>query len=349
MAVRKTKNGKWLCECYPNGRKGKRHRKEFATKGEALAFEQYVIDEFNAKPWLGEKEDKRKLSEVLKQWYTLHGRTLTNGESTYSKLQFMCDCLGDPNASQLTPDMLAEYREKRMTGHYIHPKNKYRKGVAAATVNLDQRHLSSVFGALKKLNKWDLPNPAQGFPKLKTHQKELVFLEDEQIRTLLDSCCRSECKSLIHVVRICLATGARWGEAENLLGRQVRQYRILFSETKNKKNRTVPISKELYDTLPKKTGRLFDNCRWYFVKALREAGIELPERQCTHVLRHTFASHFMMNGGNILVLRDILGHSNINMTMIYAHFAPDHLEDAVSKNPLGRLKFGEQAGDEMAA
>ncbi|WP_159150688.1 tyrosine-type recombinase/integrase, partial [Klebsiella pneumoniae] len=43
------------------------------------------------------------------------------------------------------------------------------------------------------------------------------------------------------------------------------------------------------------------------------------------VLRHTFASHFMMNGGNILVLRDILGHSDIKMTMVYAHFSPDHL------------------------
>lgn len=51
------------------------------------------------------------------------------------------------------------------------------------------------------------------------------------------------------------------------------------------------------------------------------------------------ASHFMMNGGNILVLRDILGHSDIKMTMVYAHFAPDHLEDAVSKNPLYRLKW----------
>ncbi|WP_080090208.1 tyrosine-type recombinase/integrase, partial [Salmonella enterica] len=53
--------------------------------------------------------------------------------------------------------------------------------------------------------------------------------------------------------------------------------------------------------------------------------------------RHTFASHFMMNGGNILVLRDILGHSDIKMTMVYAHFSPEHLEDAVYKNPLNNL------------
>ena len=45
----------------------------------------------------------------------------------------------------------------------------------------------------------------------------------------------------------------------------------------------------------------------------------------------------MMNGGNILVLKEILGHSDIKMTMIYAHFAPKHLEDAVAKNPLTML------------
>jgi len=65
--------------------------------------------------------------------------------------------------------------------------------------------------------------------------------------------------------------------------------------------------------------------------------IQLIEGQKTHVLRHTFASHFMMNGGNILVLQRILGHANIRETMKYAHFAPDHLEEAAALNPLAIL------------
>lgn len=67
----------------------------------------------------------------------------------------------------------------------------------------------------------------------------------------------------------------------------------------------------------------------------------MPEGQYTHVLRHTFANNFMMNGGNILVLRDILGHSDIKMIMVYAHFAPDHPEDAVTKNPLYSLNYSQ--------
>lgn len=42
----------------------------------------------------------------------------------------------------------------------------------------------------------------------------------------------------------------------------------------------------------------------------------------------------MMNGGNILILQRVLGHTDIKMTMRYAHFAPEHLEDAVKLNPI---------------
>ncbi|OMW52054.1 hypothetical protein AQ810_10135 [Burkholderia pseudomallei] len=61
---------------------------------------------------------------------------------------------------------------------------------------------------------------------------------------------------------------------------------------------------------------------------VRDACIELPEGQLIHVLRQTFASHFMMNGGNILTLQRILGHSSLQMTMRYSHLAPDHLKEA---------------------
>jgi site-specific recombinase XerD len=45
----------------------------------------------------------------------------------------------------------------------------------------------------------------------------------------------------------------------------------------------------------------------------------------------------MMNGGNILVLQKILGHSSLVMTMRYAHLAPDHLKEARLLNPIAAL------------
>ncbi len=106
---------------------------------------------------------------------------------------------------------------------------------------------------------------------------------------------------------------------------------------KRNRNRSVPISPELYELIPKRglyEGKLFPPCYDAFEYAAENSGVKLPEGQLSHVLRHTFASHFMMNSGNILVLQRILGHSTITMTMRYAHFAPDHLDDAVRLNPL---------------
>lgn len=84
--------------------------------------------------------------------------------------------------------------------------------------------------------------------------------------------------------------------------------------------------------------RFFTTAYSAFIEALERTKIQLPNGQATHVLRHTFASHFMMNGGNILALQRILGHSSLQMTMRYAHLSPDHLSEARTLNPLTRWR-----------
>lgn len=68
--------------------------------------------------------------------------------------------------------------------------------------------------------------------------------------------------------------------------------------------------------------RIFSYAEGAFKEAIQRAGIELPDGQMTHVLRHTFASHFVMKGGNILTLQGLLGHRDLKTTMRYAHFRP---------------------------
>jgi integrase len=63
---------------------------------------------------------------------------------------------------------------------------------------------------------------------------------------------------------------------------------------------------------------------------LKLAGCHVPEKPW-HSLRHTFASHFMMAGGNILTLQKLLGHASIEQTMIYAHLAPDFMAAEVAR------------------
>lgn len=63
-------------------------------------------------------------------------------------------------------------------------------------------------------------------------------------------------------------------------------------------------------------------------KRLLMAKPDIPPNQAMHILRHTFASYFMMNGGNIIALQQILGHASIQQTMVYAHLSPDYLQNA---------------------
>jgi len=69
-----------------------------------------------------------------------------------------------------------------------------------------------------------------------------------------------------------------------------------------------------------------------FNAALRKSGLKKIR---PHDMRHTFASHFMMKGGNILTLQRVLGHSTLAMTLRYAHLAPDFMKDEMRKVSFG--------------
>nr|WP_244893537.1 tyrosine-type recombinase/integrase [Gilliamella apis] len=241
--------------------------------------------------------------------------------------------MDNPLANNFTAKQFTTYRQKRIEGE-IYRTDRI-KTVAPRTMNLELTYFKAMFNELIRLGEWQHKNPLELVRSFKTDEQEMAYLTKEQIQSLLNSCEQSSAKDLTIIVKICLATGARWSEAESLKSAQVKDGKITYINTKGKRNRTIPISEELFKQIPNKHGQLFTGCYSAFRSAIDRAGIELPDRQLTHVLRHTFASHFMMNGGNILVLQKILGHTDIKMTMRYAHFAPDHFEDAVRLNPLG--------------
>lgn len=333
MTICKSPSGTgWLVDIQPGGRGSKRYRKTLPTKAEALAYEAWLKTKITQSPeWAPAKRDLRRLSELVDTWFNHHGTNLRAGINTHSRLKHLCVALGDPTADKFTAEMFSEYRRKRQAA-----------GISANNLNREHAYLRSVFNELRRIGQWKSENPLATIRQFKIDEKELSYLTLNQIAALIESLEQRRSMDALLIAKICLSTGSRWSEAEGLKVSQVRDGQVHFSETKSGKNRSVPISDELFQELApviakSMTGRLFKSAYSTFREAVEQGGLSLPAGQLTHVLRHTFASHFMMNGGNILVLQKLLGHSNLTMTMRYAHLAPDHLQEAKTLNPLSRL------------
>lgn len=320
MAIRKLEDGRYLVDVRPTGVRGKRIRKKFVRRYDAQNYETHIMATMQDKDWISKPADLRTLPQLIDIWWQYHGCNHKHGDVYRQRLKKIDREMKHPRAYMLTRAFLMEYRSRRL-----------QDGITPRTVNRDLVTLSGMFRVLIEAGQFHHDNPIHGLKKLKGVDKGMGFLSATDIATLLSSLDGDDKK----IVIFCLSTGARWGEAKKLQVSHVTGNRAMFLETKNSKSRAVPISQELADLiLPGKSGLVFDVNYTRIRETIKLAKPDLPRGQAFHVLRHTFATHFMMNGGNIITLQRILGHSDIKQTMVYAHFSPDYLADAIRFNPL---------------
>ena len=263
--------------------------------------------------------------------------------------------------SEITPEEIDKYKLFRKDS-WVNPNGipvesdddvngHTRKGARAHTINFEVGTLRTV---LNLAIKWGYlkENPARGVKRLKVNDsKPLRFLTIEECQRLLKACP----PDLYPVYFMFLNTGMRKAELENLEWSDVdlkrRKIRIRRKETWQPKTgeRDIPINQSLHDTLtdlkakndrelksnyvfPDSTGgKIKTKLREKLIQIAITAGIENLTK--VHTLRHTFASHLVMQGVDLPTVQKLMGHADIQTTMIYAHLAPDHLANAVEKLP----------------
>lgn len=173
-------------------------------------------------------------------------------------------------------------------------------------------------------------SPMQGLKFLRENNARLRYLSLEECDRLIESCMVPHLKAIVTVP---LHTGMRSGEIRDLLWRDIDfdSGFIIIRDSKNGEPRHVPMNStvvEFFRNYPRTRGSdfIFTNAAggglgWLqhgFRTALARAGLTDPH---FHDLRHTFASQWMMAGGELHALKDILGHKTIAMTRRYAHLS----------------------------
>jgi len=196
-------------------------------------------------------------------------------------------------------------------------------------------------------------------PTIKHSKKLPVVLSQEEVRRLLKAP-----KLLKHRILIALlyGCGLRCFEVRNLKIADLDFDRKMLhvKEGKGKKDRYVPLADILIRGLKAyleteqpnewvfnskdqeikgRVGGDFDSrysqrgVQWAVNEAKKKAGIQKPMN--VHTLRHTYATHLLEEGLDILTIKDLLGHECIDTTMIYLHVA--QTEKCRAFSPLDRL------------
>jgi len=172
-------------------------------------------------------------------------------------------------------------------------------------------------------------------PSLKEEFKLPVILNRSELRELFKT--PTLLKHRI-VLTLIYSAGLRSQEAINLKISDVDFERetIHIRQSKYKKDRMVPLSKYMAKGLRKYfsvehpyqwifNGKESDGrysvkgLSWIMRQTLKKTGI--TKDVSLHSLRHSYATHLLEDGVNILTIKELLGHANIDTTMIYLHVA----------------------------
>ncbi|MCR5504369.1 MAG: tyrosine-type recombinase/integrase [Elusimicrobiaceae bacterium] len=320
MAIIENKNGTYTIDYRDSN--GKRRRKVVeGSKTYAKELENKIkMQKTNAKYFPERVILETTFKEASDKYWTLHCSTTKGAAKAKYILDVLNKRFGSKHLYKITAaDIQTYYNEKVLNS-------------SSSTANRHFAVIRAIFNRAIALDIFNGQNPCSRVARKKENPARTNFLDKEQIHNLLEKAP----SNIKPILQCALMTGMRRGEILNLTWNDIdlKNGIIHIRDSKSGKSREIimiPALVEVFQNLPKTQGKIFNiktEClRKRYNKLLKE--LEIKDF-CFHSLRHTFASQFMMNGGDLAILKNILGHSTMDLTLRYSHFAPDHIKKTLN-------------------
>lgn len=347
MTVRKRGDGRWQYS-FQWGPEGNRRRARGACKGarnrsEALDFERKEKTKLELRG--GAPAARAPLFEAFAPEF-LQAMAASNKPSEVQSKESIIRLYLVPAFGALRLDQVGARQIETAKAEWL-------TGAAAKTVN---NRLTCLHKLLDTAKEWGLLSTVPAIRWCRTEERELDFYTAEESARLLAA---AEWPWRVMML-VGLRAGLRRGELlalrrqdVDLVGRKIVVRRSITrgveTDPKGRRSREVPMSPELAAALrehldhPNHAFNLVfpggspgnnygrhltkGEIRWPMRRACRKA--ELRELGW-HALRHSFASQLVMAGVSLKTVQELLGHTDIKITMRYAHLAPVVKTEAVA-------------------
>lgn len=219
---------------------------------------------------------------------------------------------------------------------------------SAKSINRKLTSVKSYFNFLRVTGVLE-KNPASNVAAPKIPKKLPVFVRDKEIEILLDEIEFEKDHQGVRsrlILEILYSCGIRLDELINIQHRHINKFnRTIKIHGKGNKERLVPVYpkvielideyisiksnlgfKESYLLMTDKGKKLYPKLVYRTVNTYLNK-VTTISKKSPHVLRHTFATHMLNNGADLNSIKEILGHSSLAATQVYAHNSMEKLKN----------------------
>jgi len=259
-------------------------------------------------------------SALLEEYKTYHRGIIGEGTiiANCTSLKVFIDTAKILDLRQINEDKVRQFLDDRIASgkiNYVTANNYIKYITTLINFGIRRKYLTT--------------NPINGMKRYKSDAEVIPrFLSKEEIARLLSA---SQGETLHIPIAISIYAGLRPAEARRVQLSDIDLERDLLFVHKSKvgKPRSIPLHKNLKKIIDPSAFPLnFTNFRRVFKRIKRKAGLLDID---WYTLRHTFASHLVMNGVDLVTVKDLMGHSSIKTTMIYSHLSKDHVKESINK------------------